>query len=199
VNGLRPLLRYAQKRPAPPPRQSCELCGVAIGDEHRHVVDLDRRALRCACPACSILFDQQAGRFRRVPDRVLRVPAIPAARWAALGVPVRLAFVFFNSKLDRWCASYPGVAGAIESEIAEENWDELARERPVLREIAPDVEALLAWGPPGAPDLECFVAPVDACYELAGLCRTHWRGFDGGDDVRREMDAFFARLRSRAA
>ena len=49
------------------------------------------------------------------------------------------------------------------------------------------------------PRWNAFVVPVDACYELAGLCRTHWRGFDGGDDVRREMDAFFARLRSRAS
>jgi hypothetical protein len=199
VNGLRALSRYARHKPGPPPRQSCELCGAAIGDEHRHVVDLELRALRCSCPNCSVLFDQQGGRFRRVPDRVLRAPPIPAARWAELGVPVRLAFVFFNSQQGRWCASYPGVAGAIESEVAQEKWDELAREHPVLREIAPDVEALLAWGPPGSPSLECFVAPVDACYELAGLCRTHWRGFDGGDDVRREMNAFFARLRSRAS
>ncbi len=199
MNELRALSRYARRKPAPPPRQCCELCGVAVAEEHRHVVDLEARALRCSCPACSILFDQQGGRFRRVPERVLRAPPLPAERWAGLGVPVRLAFVFFNSKLGRWCASYPGVAGAIESEIAQESWDELAREHPVLREIAPDVEALLAWGPHGAPALECFVVPVDACYELAGLCRTHWRGFDGGDDVRREMDAFFARLRSRAS
>ena len=70
--------------------------------------------------------------------------------------------------------------------------------QPALRDIAPDVEALLAWAPRGATELECFVVPVDACYELAGLCRTHWRGFNGGDEVHREMDAFFARLRARA-
>jgi hypothetical protein len=110
---------------------------------------------------------------------------------------VRLAFVFYNSTLRRWHASYPGVAGAIESEVPAGKWEQLARELPALREIAPDVEALLVWGPMGAAQLECFIVPVDVCYELAGLCRTHWRGFDGGDDVRREMDAFFARLRSR--
>jgi hypothetical protein len=191
--GLRALTPYARQRPALPPRQRCELCGVAIGDEHRHVVDLDRRALQCACAPCGLLFDQERGRYRRVPQRVLRAPPIAAARWAALGAPVQLAFVFFNSRLSRWCASYPGVAGAIEAEIPADQWADL--DLPVME---PDVEALLVWGPRGASELECFVAPIDACYELAGLCRTKWRGFQGGDEVHREIDAFFARLRSRA-
>jgi hypothetical protein len=199
MSGLRALARYAREKPPPPPRHLCELCGAVIPDAHGHVVDLERRSLSCACRSCAILFDQQAGRFRRVPDRVLRAPPISAVRWASLGVPVRLAFVFFNSRLSRWYASYPGVAGAIESEVPQERWEELATEVPLLRQIAPDVEALLAWGPMGAAEIECFVAPVDACYELAGLCRTHWRGFDGGDEMRAELDAFFARLRSRAS
>ena len=63
----------------------------------------------------------------------------------------------------------------MESEVAPEKWEELSREHPVLRQIVPDVEALLVWGSIGAAALECFVAPVDACYELSGLCRTHWR------------------------
>ena len=199
MNGLRALAPYVRRKPTPPPRECCELCGIAISDGHRHVVDLERRSLLCSCPNCAILFEQQDGRFRRVPERVLRAPAIPADRWAALGVPVRLAFIFFNSTRKSWQASYPGVAGAIESEVASSSWDALAREYPALRGIAPDVEALLVWGPIGAPELECFIVPVDACYELVGLCRTHWRGFDGGDDMRREMDAFFARLRGRAS
>jgi hypothetical protein len=39
--------------------------------------------------------------------------------------------------------------------------------------------------------------PIDACYELVGRIRTHWKGLDGGDDVRTEMDRFFAALRDR--
>ncbi|MFL5450614.1 MAG: DUF5947 family protein [Myxococcales bacterium] len=197
MNGLRALAPYARKKPPPPPRQRCELCGNAIEESHRHIVDLEARSLRCSCPGCAILFEQE-GRFRRVPERILRAPPIPLGRWAALGVPVRLAFVLYNSRLARWHASYPGVAGAIESEIATGKWEELAGEYPALRDIAPDVEALLAWAPMGAPELECFVVPVDACYELAGLCRTHWRGFNGGDEVHRQMLEFFARLRARA-
>jgi hypothetical protein len=199
VSGLRALAPYVRRKAPPVPRHACELCGVAIAEAHRHVVDLEARSLLCSCPSCAILFEQEGGRFRRVPERVVRAPPVPAGRWAALGVPVRLAFVFFNSRLRRWHASYPGVAGAIESEVAADKWEELAREYPALRGIAPDVEALLVWGPIGATDLESFIVPIDACYELAGLCRTHWRGFDGGDDVRREMEAFFARLRSRAS
>jgi len=197
VNALRALAPYARTKPLPPPRQRCELCGSPIEESHRHVVDLEARSLRCSCANCSILFEQE-GRFRRVPERILRAPPIALERWAALGVPVRLAFVLYNSRLARWHASYPGVAGAIESEIATEKWEDLAREYRALRDIAPDVEALLAWAPLGATQLECFIVPVDACYELAGLCRTHWRGFNGGDGMRREMDAFFDRLRARA-
>ena len=198
ANGLRALRPYLRKRSAPVPGEACELCGAPTDEEHAHVVDLDRRSLRCACRACALLFDNPDGRFRRVPDRVLHLPPVAAARWAEIGVPVRLAFVFFNSRLGRWYASYPSPGGAIESEVAPERWADRSRDLPPLREMEPDVEALLAWGPMGCPDLECFVVPVDACYELVALCRTHWRGFEGGDEVRAELDRFFGKLRTRA-
>jgi hypothetical protein len=154
VNGLRALQPYARKAPGHP-RASCELCRAALEGAHAHVVDLELRALRCACRSCAILFDQGEGegRFRRVPDRVLRAPSLSAARWAELGVPVRLAFVFFNSRLARFIAAYPSPGGAMDSEVAAEKWEELARDHPVLRGIAPDVEALLVWGPKGSVEL----------------------------------------------
>ncbi len=39
--------------------------------------------------------------------------------------------------------------------------------------------------------------PIDVCYELVGHLRRLWRGFDGGQDVRRRLDEFFDEVRSR--
>ena len=40
--------------------------------------------------------------------------------------------------------------------------------------------------------------PIDACYRLVGLVRLHWRGFDGGSEAWRAIDAFFDELHERA-
>jgi hypothetical protein len=42
-----------------------------------------------------------------------------------------------------------------------------------------------------------FIVPIDECYRLVGLIRTHWRGLSGGTEVWKEMRDFFAQLRSR--
>jgi hypothetical protein len=40
---------------------------------------------------------------------------------------------------------------------------------------------------------------VDVCYELVAICRTRFQGFEGGDDLKRELTAFFARVDGRAS
>ena len=40
--------------------------------------------------------------------------------------------------------------------------------------------------------------PIDACYELAGRMRLHWRGFDGGTEARQSIAEFLGQVRSRA-
>jgi hypothetical protein len=45
---------------------------------------------------------------------------------------------------------------------------------------------------------ECFLVPIDACYELTGIVRRRWRGFDGGEEARRDIDAFFGALREKS-
>ena len=34
-----------------------------------------------------------------------------------------------------------------------------------------------------------WIVPIDECYALVGLIRTHWRGFTGGAEVWQELDA----------
>jgi hypothetical protein len=47
-------------------------------------------------------------------------------------------------------------------------------------------------------DISCFLVPIDACYELGGLLRRLWRGFDGGQDVHRRLDEFFDGVAARS-
>ena len=50
----------------------------------------------------------------------------------------------------------------------------------------------------GAVPAEYYLVPIDECYKLVGLIRTHWRGLSGGTEVWREIGAFFATLKKRA-
>jgi CSLREA domain-containing protein len=61
---------------------------------------------------------------------------------------------------------------------------------------APDIEAALICRTDAG--VEYFLVPIDACYELAGRMRLHWRGFDGGSEARESIEAFLANVRSRA-
>jgi Fe-S cluster biogenesis protein NfuA len=178
----------------------CELCGTVLAAEHRHVVDLSSRSVRCACPSCTVLFRESAGgRFRSIPDRVLHDEAhVDAAVWSALGVPVHLSYLWFDSTLDRWVAHVPSPAGVVEVELKDGAWDVLQRDVPLLRALTHDVEALLVYGRRGAPTLDCLLVPIDACFDLAGAVKKAWKGMDGGDGVRSLVEAHFAGLRARS-
>jgi hypothetical protein len=204
---MRPAAAFFGVRERPAPARAaaeperCELCATPIGRDHGHVVDLEQRGLRCTCRACYLLFTHEGaagGRWRAVPDRYLHDPAfrLDQAQWDALQIPVRTAFLFRNSALGRWVAFYPSPAGATESLLELAAWDDVLAANPRLPPVAPDVEALLLHARPGG--FGCFLVPIDACYELVGLVRLHWKGFDGGEEVWRELDAFFERLRARS-
>jgi hypothetical protein len=134
-----------------------------------------------------------------VPKRVLVDPAfqLDEARWTALAIPVRLAFIFYNSRLARWIALYPSPAGAAESDVPPAAFEALAGATRLVGALAPDVEALLVYGRRAAR-LETFVAPIDACYRLVGEVRRTWQGWSGGDVVWAQIESFFAQLRARA-
>lgn len=179
----------------------CDLCAEPAGGDHGHVVNTESRALLCACRSCYLLFThEQTGRrrHRSVPERYLHLPSfrLTSADWEELQIPVRTAFFFRNSVLDRTVALYPSPAGATESLLPLETWERVTAENPVLADVRPDVEALLVdRGPEGG--FACHLVPIDACYELVGLVRLHWKGFDGGQEAWRAIDGFFAELRRR--
>lgn len=184
--------------PVSVPGERCDLCTEPVGEAHGHVVDLQARNLMCACRSCYLLFTSDGaggGHFRAIPDeyRVWRGAELTAVDWEALQIPVSVAFFFVNSSLGRIAAFYPGPAGATESELPLETWTDLAS---VLQ---PDVQAVLVRARPDRSSTECFIVPIDACYELVGQLRRLWRGFDGGTEARHAIDAFFDRVRERAA
>ena len=181
--------------------EQCELCAEPIPPDHRHLLDLETRRLMCACRACTILFDRSGaggGHYRLIPDRVLIVSDLELddAMWQAFAIPVDLAFFFHSGAANRVVAFYPSPLGATESLLDLSAWDELVALNPLLKELEQDVEALFVNRTRGKR--EHWVLPVDRCYELVGLVRTHWRGFGGGDEVWSALAAFFGGLRERA-
>jgi hypothetical protein len=182
------------------------MCGVAVAEEHQHVVNVEQRSLLCTCRPCYLLFTARRAelKFRAVPDRYLTFPDfdLGPAQWDELEIPVGLAFFFQNSGMGRTVAFYPGPAGATESELPLAAWDAVLAANPRLATLEPDVEALLVRAlDRDRARFDCFLIPVDRCYELVGQLRQVWRGFDGGGEARQRIEQFFADVtrRSRVA
>jgi hypothetical protein len=180
--------------------ERCELCSAPIAADHRHLLDLSTRELMCACRACVVLFDRGAaggGHYRLVPDRRLRIDDLQLSdlQWEELRLPVDIAFFFRSSAEERVMAYYPGPMGATESLLTFEAWQEVETANPVLATMAPDVEALLVNRAQGAR--HHWLVPIDECFGLVGVIRTHWKGLTGGKDVWLEIARFFDGLERR--
>jgi len=198
---LRRLAAGARPRPAPAAEERCGLCGAPVPPPHRHLVDVARRTLVCACRACAVLFDRRAaggGHYRLVPERHVRLDGfvLDDATWDALAIPVDVAFFFRSTPAGRVVAFYPSPLGAVESALPLDAWAALEAANPLLATLEPDVEALLVNRARGAR--ADWIVPVDACYRLVGLVRTRWKGLGGGE-AWRDIGEFFAALETRAA
>ena len=167
--------------------------------EHPHLVEPAKRRLLCCCGACAILLGgQQNARYRLAPPRAEHLPdfRLTDAQWEELRIPIDLAFFFRSSAADRVVAIYPSPAGATESLLTLEAWRDLEDDNPILRELAPDVEALLVHRV--GRTREHYRVSIDECYKLVGVIRTHWRGLSGGTEVWREIGRFFSALSERS-
>jgi hypothetical protein len=184
------------------------MCGEVIAEPHSHVASVSERRLLCTCRACYLLFTAEgagARRLRAIPDRVVSMPdfVLRQEQWDDLAIPVDLVFLFQQSDLDpaeprRIVACYPSPAGATESELDLSAWAEIAQANPTLADVAADVEAVLVRRLGATGGYTCFVVPIDVCYELVGLVRQFWTGFQGGAEVWQHIDEFFDRLAARA-
>ena len=187
-------------RPVEIPVIRCDLCDEPITLEHRHLVDVEQRRLLCACRACMLLLDSPAaggGRFRLVPTDRTRLDdfRLDEDTWEHLRIPVQMVFFFDSTAAGRVVALYPSPAGATESVLALDAWDELTTANPILAELRPDVEALLVSHARGMR--EHWRVPIDDCYELVGIIRSRWRGLSGGEEVWEAITHFFDDLRTK--
>lgn len=196
ARGLASLRDFVSK---PPDVERCELCAAALGEHHQHLVDPERRTLLCVCDPCAILFASSGEtKYRRVPRdiRVLNDFVLSDQAWNSLGIPIGLVFVYYSSRSQQMLGVYPSPAGATETPLDREAWDEIVTDNPLLRKLAPDVEALLINRMNGAR--EYFWVAIDECYKLTGIVRKYWRGFSGGEEGNAQIVRFFDHLRERA-
>jgi hypothetical protein len=184
--------------------EHCELCNLPIPAEHQHLIEPAIRRLVCTCDACAVLFDLPVGgRYRRVPRqiRLLSDFTLTDADWDRFLIPINMAFFFANSLEERMVAMYPSPAGATESLVDRDAWQSLVEENSILDKMQSDVEALLVnrlGARYGFASPEYYLAPIDECYKLVGLLRTHWHGFSGGTEVWQQITQFYQQLKQRS-
>ena len=183
------LRRFVRAREA---EERCDTCGAGLLTAHVHNFEPASRRIRCACESCAILY---ASVYRTIPRRVRALPnlKIDDAQWEDLMIPISLAFFSYNTPAGRVIALYPGPAGAAESLLRLDAWEQLAAANPELLDMQPDVEALLVNRVGAARAY--FIVPIDECYRLVGLIRLYWRGLSGGAAVWGEIAQFFEELR----
>jgi hypothetical protein len=176
------------------------MCSVELSTDHQHLIEPQTRQMICACQACAILFSGQSEtlKYRRVPRRTryLSTFQLTDAQWDSLMIPIGMAFFFHSTAAGKVIALYPSPAGATESLLDLEAWDEIVQDNPVLKEMEKDTEALLVNRVKG--EREYYIVPIDECYKLVGLIRAYWHGLSGGTEVWEEIGKFFADLKDKA-
>ena len=190
------LRQFVREKPA---AERCELCSTELAPDHQHLVEPSSRQLICACDACAILFsNHRNSKYKKVPKHIqfLSDFRMTDAQWESLMIPINMAFFYQSTSVGRVIALYPSPAGATESLRTLESWEELVQNNPILKEIEPDVEALLVNRVNNAR--EYYRVPIDECYRLVGLIRTNWRGLSGGSEVWGEIGQFFVRLKEKS-
>jgi hypothetical protein len=200
VSGLRGIARTPQ-RSAPaapsPSGERCDLCGLSIPEDHRHLIHLAERRIVCSCEACWAMRSGE-GDYRPTGARTVSLPDLnlPDDLWASFQIPIGLAFFMYSTVTDCVVAMYPSPAGATESELHFESWSRMCALNPVLAELEPDIEGLIV-NRLSEPHVY-VIAPIDRCYALTGAVKVTWEGISGGTGVERAVTTFFEELMEQA-
>ena len=180
------------------PAEFCDFCHAPLTEEHQHLLETSARRVECVCDPCAILFSDQHQKHRRIPRRVRFLPdfQMTDAQWDGLMIPIGIAFLVRNSSTGRVAALYPSPAGPVESQLALDAWDEIARDNIQLHRMDSDVEGLLVYRVGTAR--EHYIVPIDECFKLIGLIRLKWKGFSGGLEVWKAIGAFLETLKAKS-
>ena len=177
--------------------EACDLCGSGIQEKHNHLLHLGERRILCVCASC---WAQRSAdpEYRPTGSRILWLDGFELSEevWGRLQIPIGLAFFMWSSGTGRMVALYPSPAGATESELELEAWEELRRANPVLETLEPDAEALVVNRI--SEPAQFAIVPIDECYALVGAIKSSWEGSSGGAAIEREVPRFFEELRERA-
>jgi len=175
-------------------QERCDLCRNNVPSDHRHLLQLEERAIVCVCEPCWAMRSGDPG-FRPTGTRAVWLDGLtfPDELWSALSIPIGLAFLFRSSATASVVALYPSPAGATESELDLHGWGELVALNPFLSELEADAEALVVNRLATPP--QYAIVPIDRCYMLVGMIRAGWEGISGGDAVEKAVTSFFDALR----
>jgi hypothetical protein len=175
----------------------CDLCGIGISENHRHLLALAERRIVCSCETCWAMRSGE-GDYRPVGNRTLWLPGldVPDDLWASFQIPIGLAFFMESTVTACVVAMYPSPAGATESELHFDSWNRMRQLNPVLDGLEPDIEGLIANRLSTPPSF--VIAPIDRCYALTGTIKAHWEGISGGPGVEAAVTRFFETLRAEA-
>ena len=187
--------------------ERCELCGAPIAARAppparpRATASCCARAAPARC--CSTAPRRRGGHYRLVPDRRLRARRLRARRRRVGGAaPAGRHGVLLPQQRRGRARAWPSTRArwGRPSRCSSSRRGRSSR-RPTrcCATLEPDVEALLVNRARGAR--RHWLVPIDECYALVGLIRTHWRGLTGGAEVWEEIGRFFEELdrRSRPA
>lgn len=190
-NWVAQLRRFAERRDI----ERCDFCASVIPRRHSHLLERETRRLQCACTGCALSLGESA-RFRHVSPRAETLSgfALGEVEWAAMNIPIGMAFLYRRSPDDRPVAVYPSPAGGTEAPLDGAAWSRLAEANPVIADLETDVEALLVNRVKGAS--EYYRVSIDRCFSLVGLIRRHWRGLSGGTEAWDAIDGFFDAIRN---
>ena len=181
------------------------MCAEPIGEQHQHVVDLDSRGADVHLPACYLLFTAE-GAAAALPRRARPLPVLPGlrARRPASGTSWRSRSGWRSSSATRcWAGRSPSTRARPGPPSPS------CRSAPGTRSSPPTrarhcsrPTSRRCWsGRPdraGEPAEAATSSRSTRCYELVGALRLVWRGFDGGQEARAALDAFFADLAARS-
>src|SRR5262249_42039844 len=181
ISGMRGM---ARARPAGGPgagpaadeaAERCDLCGLPIPDDHRHLLALVERRIVCSCEACWAMRAGE-GDYRPTGNRTLWLPEldVPDDLWASFQIPIGLAFFMHSTVTACVVAMYPSPAGATESELHFDTWRRMVELNPALDDLEPDIEGLIVnrlSDPAAYP-----IPPIDRCYALTGAMQLTWEG-----------------------